>query len=215
MKRLFLALFLVFVSVPSFVQAQEAGASEYFSSDLKGAARAKALKEVEDYLRGIRTMKASFLQSSSNGDAAQGTMAMARPGRMRLEYDPPSGVLVICNGKHIIYYDKSVDQVTYIDMDSVPATMILKDEISFNDKTIVVTNVAREPGSLEVTMAKKGDLESGNITLVFTVKPLKLKQWRVVDAQNITTTISLFDVKSSISMSGDLFKFKRPKKEEF
>ena len=89
-------------------------------------------------------------------------------------------------------YDKSVDQVTYIDMDSVPATMILKDEISFSDKSIVVTKVAREPGSLEVTMAKKGDLESGNITLVFTVKPLQLKQWRVVDAQNITTTISLF-----------------------
>ncbi len=214
MKRIFFAFLLVFSSLPNISLAQEAKSSEYFSSDLKGAARTSALKEVEDYLKGIRTMKANFLQSSSNGDSAQGSMAMARPGRMRLEYDPPSSVLVICNGKHIVYYDKSVDQVTYIDMDSVPATMILKDEISFSDKSIVVTKVAREPGSLEVTMAKKGDLESGNITLVFTVKPLQLKQWRVVDAQNITTTISLFDVKSSIVMSSDLFKFKRPKKEE-
>src|SRR3546814_19319247 len=49
---------------------------------------------VEAYLNGITSMKSSFLQSSSTGPVARGTVWLRRPGRMRFEYDPPSPILL-------------------------------------------------------------------------------------------------------------------------
>src|SRR3546814_1617451 len=51
---------------------------------------------VEDYLNGITSMKSSFLQSSSTGHVARGTVWLRRPGRMRTEEhtsEPPSLML--------------------------------------------------------------------------------------------------------------------------
>src|SRR3546814_16315683 len=53
---------------------------------------------VEAYLNGITSMKSSFLQSSSTGHVARGTVWLRRPGRMRFEYDPPSPILITAAG---------------------------------------------------------------------------------------------------------------------
>ena len=48
------------------------------------------LQRIAAYLGSIRTMYAKFRQVASGGGIATGQLWMARPGRMRFEYDPPS-----------------------------------------------------------------------------------------------------------------------------
>src|SRR2546430_329214 len=52
------------------------------------------LQRIAAYLGGIRTMYAKFQQGSSGGANATGQLWMARPGRMRFEYDPPAQILL-------------------------------------------------------------------------------------------------------------------------
>ncbi len=53
------------------------------------------LQRIAAYLGGIRTMYAKFRQVVSGGGIATGQLWMARPGRMRFEYDPPSPILLL------------------------------------------------------------------------------------------------------------------------
>ncbi len=48
------------------------------------------LARIEAYLNGLTTMQARFLQFSSDGCYAEGHIYVERPGRMRIEYDPPN-----------------------------------------------------------------------------------------------------------------------------
>ena len=47
------------------------------------------------------------------------------------------------------------------------------------------------------------------ITLIFDNSPFRLKQWKVIDQQNIEVTISLFDAEQDKKLSADLFKFNK------
>ena len=76
---------------------------------------------IEAYFNGVRTMRARFLQSASTGQVAEGTVALQRPGRMRIEYDPPVPVLIVADGTWLIYHDRGLNQISYLPLGSTPA----------------------------------------------------------------------------------------------
>src|SRR3972149_6806408 len=81
---------------------------------LKGAdAKAADLARIEKYLNNMRTMSAHFFQSTSGG-GAEGTLYLARPGRLRVEYSPPTPVLIVSDGNQVHYYDFELNQVSTI-----------------------------------------------------------------------------------------------------
>jgi outer membrane lipoprotein-sorting protein len=59
-------------------------------------------RQIEDYLNNIRTIRARFRQVSSTGDVAEGYLYIQRPGRIRVEYDPPSPILIVSDGSFLI-----------------------------------------------------------------------------------------------------------------
>ena len=42
------------------------------------------IKQVENYLNGIRNLQASFVQTSSNGGIAEGMLYIAKPSKIRV-----------------------------------------------------------------------------------------------------------------------------------
>jgi outer membrane lipoprotein-sorting protein len=46
---------------------------------------------------------------------------------------------------------------------------------------------------------------NGNITLVFSEPSLELKQWTVVDAQGLLTTVSVRDLRQDVALDPSLF----------
>lgn len=167
------------------------------------------LGKIESYLNNISTLEANFVQMSSNGGSAEGKIYIEKPSKIRMEYTAPDQLLIVGNGEYIIYNDKELDQITNIDYKDIPATMILSNKIKFDGKNLKVTDFYKDSGQTSVTVEMPNSPGVKPITLIFDNAPFRLKQWKVIDQQNIEVTISLFDAEQDKKLSENLFKFNK------
>lgn len=167
------------------------------------------LGKIESYLNNISTLEANFVQMSSNGGSAEGKIYIEKPSKIRMEYTAPDPLLIVGNGEYIIYNDKELDQITNIDYKDIPTTMILSNKIKFDGKNLKVTDFYKDSGQTSVTVEMPNSPGVKPITLIFDNAPFRLKQWKVIDQQNIEVTISLFDAEQDKKLSENLFKFNK------
>ncbi len=172
----------------------------------------KILADIEKYFNGIRSIKSAFSQVSGTGAFAEGKIELLKPNKMRLEYAPPYPVEIIADGHYLIFHDKKLEQVTYLDLDDNPASIILKENFSFKDSDLTVEDVSRSPGFIEVTLFKTSQPAAGKITLVFRDRPLALRQWQITDAQKTKTLVSLNQAEFNVPVEESQFVFKDPYK---
>jgi outer membrane lipoprotein-sorting protein len=165
---------------------------------------------IEAYLNGLVTLEARFLQVTSTGEYAAGKVYIQRPGRLRIEYDPPVPVLIVANRGLLNYLDKELEQVSRVPLDSTPAGLLVRDRISLLSDEFIVTDFERESQALRLTVVHASDPQEGSLTLVLADRPLELKKWMVTDAQGVTTTVSLMDARVGIRPDPELFEFKDP-----
>ena len=175
------------------------------------ASQEEALRQIETYLNSIKTLEADFVQTSSNGGTAEGKLYIAKPNKIRMEYDDPTSVLIVGDGNYIVYNDKELDQVTHIDYDDIPASLILANDVKIDGKNIKASNFYQDAGITSVTLDYKDKGDVGPITLLFSNSPLELKQWKIVDPQNIEVKISLYNSMQDGKLDDSLFKFKDKK----
>ncbi|HEY1720108.1 MAG TPA: outer membrane lipoprotein carrier protein LolA [Magnetospirillaceae bacterium] len=169
------------------------------------------VKQANDYLDQVHTLKAHFVQNAADGSQSEGTIYLDRPGKLRLDYDPPSPIQVITKDNTLVYYDKSLQQVSYVDIDQTLAGVLVQPHVDLNGKDLQVTGVVHQPDTDRVTVVKRGDPSQGKITLVFTEKPFQLRQWQVVDAQGQPTQVTLYDAQTGLSLDNELFVFHDPR----
>ena len=166
------------------------------------------LRRITAYMNGIHTMIARFRQSASSGGTAAGRLWMARPGRMRFEYDPPSPVLLIADRFYVYYVDKQLAEMSKVGLKSTPAWFLLRDPITFDD--LVIKRFERNTNVLAFTVIDPAEPDNDSLTMVFDSQPLALRQWIIVDQQRKTTTVSIFDVQFGVALDPDLFVYHDP-----
>ena len=159
----------------------------------------------------MKSIEATFVQMASNGSTAEGRLFIKKPNKIRMEYAEPTNVLIVGNGENIVYNDLDLDQITHIDYDDIPASMILSDKIKIDGEKIKIIDFYQDTGSTSITLdyAQKGDI--GPITLVFSNNPMELKQWKIVDPQSVEVSVSLYDAKKDGDIDDEVFKFKNKK----
>lgn len=167
------------------------------------------LARVEAYLNGLTTLRSDFVQINPDGGTATGELYYARPSKMRLDYDPPSDLLIIANGWQLIYYDRRLDQTSHLFSNSTPLGFLLADQIRL-DGEVTVTAVERDAGELRVTVVQSEEPDQGAVTLVFADRPLALRRWHVVDAQGLVTHVVLERIETGVPLDDDLFVFRNP-----
>ncbi len=167
------------------------------------------VRRVEDYLNGIKTLKARFLQVDSQGGTAEGTLYISRPGKLRVDYDPPNPNLLIANNGLLIHYDRALKAPAYLPLNSTPAGLLVRDHLSLSGDVTVV-GVKRGAEALRVTVTQTSDPRAGQVTFVFGEKPFVLNSWQVTDAQGAETRVSLYNEESGISLDPSLFQFRDP-----
>ena len=202
---------LIGIVALALMAAAPAGAAEVhnLAPDLPDAER-RDVRRIEAYLNDIDTLQARFLQVSSQGGVAEGDVYLARPGRLRIEYDPPVPVLIVADGSWFIYYDSELDQVSYLRLSATPAAVLVSDDISLFSGDLAVTAFERADEVIRVTVTRTEEPLEGSLTLVFADRPLALKQWTVVDAQGIATTVSLIGTRFGMALDEALFRFRKP-----
>ncbi|MGB8275684.1 MAG: outer membrane lipoprotein carrier protein LolA [Alphaproteobacteria bacterium] len=167
------------------------------------------IARIEKYLNNLRTMRARFLQSTQDGATAEGTVYLARPGKLRIEYDPPTPVLIVSDGTLVHYYDSELGQVSTVRLSETPAAVLVRDnyDLSGDDS---VTKFERGRSVLRITLRDTRHPDAGLLTLTFQDQPLALKQWKVVDQQGVETIVALSDSRRDVTLAPTLFEFTDP-----
>jgi len=165
---------------------------------------------VQAYLNGIRTLASRFEQVSGEGNTATGKLWLARPGRMRFEYDAPVPILLVANGKNIFYYDKELQQVSELRVEDTPAGFLLRDQITLSGD-VTLTRFEHKPGAIRLTMVQTSEPGQGSATLALMDKPMELRQWTIVDPQQKEVTVSLADPQYGVPVDEKLFYWTDPR----
>lgn len=170
--------------------------------------------QAESYLNGIGTLQSKFVQVAPNGHQTAGTFYLARPGRMRLEYDPPVKDFVVADGAFIFYWDGEMRQQSSAPIGSTLADFILRKNIRLSGD-VTVTGVFQAPGLVEISLTETKDPGKGTLTLVFEDRPFQLRKWRVLDAQGLTTEVALMNPREGMQFDSKLFYFIEPSKGDY
>lgn len=209
-----LALATPVFGVPVFevpvLKINEAAAARPRAADISREERAE-INRIERYLNGMTTLQARFVQVSSNGQFAEGSLYISRPGKLRIEYDPPVPVLIVTDGRFLIYYDKQLEQVSHIPLGSTPASILTRPNISLTGGDLILTGFESKGETLRVTVVQASDPYSGRVSLIFDKDPLALSKWTVVDAQGIETDVSLRAAQVDVALDQNLFRFRDPR----
>ena len=171
------------------------------------------LRRVEEYLNGITTLTANFLQVNHDGSISEGTLALSRPGRLRIDYAPPMKVEIISDGAWITYIDRDLGQISQAPLNGSHAELLVRNDLRFGEDVVVIS-VTSAANTVEITIARKENPEVGSMTLVFSDHPLELRQWAVVDAQRLTTRVTLFDTRFGLTLDESLFEAPPPFPED-
>lgn len=189
-----------FAASPAADQVAQAGLSERDKADIA---------RIEAYLNSIRTLRSRFLQAAPDGNLARGTFFMQRPGKMRIEYDPPIGNYIVADGWFIHFWDAELRQQSNAPIGSTLAELILRDDLLLSG-AVTVNDIQRGPGRIEIELVETKDPAKGRLTLVFEDNPLRLRKWRVLDAQGLTTEVALLDPQFGMPLDRRLFTFVSP-----
>lgn len=168
------------------------------------------VERAESYLNAVSTLKAHFLQVAPDGSSVEGTAYLSRPGHLRLDYDPPSPIQIYADSRHLIYFDRKLEQTSYVDIEDSPAGVLVLPKVALDGAALKTLAVTRQPGIVNIAVTKRSDPGQGSITLTFSLQPYQLRQWKVLDAQGQVTTVTLYDAQSGVALDKSLFDFRDP-----
>jgi outer membrane lipoprotein-sorting protein len=205
-----LALFaFILLLLPVAVFAAEPPAAPSSLPAALPAGQQQAVKDAEAYLNGITTLRAKFIQTDNDGKQQNGTFLLSRPGKMRIDYDPPSKDFIVADGILIYYYDGKMKQQSSAPISRSLANFFLRKELKLSGD-ISVSDVKRQNNTLQMSLVQTRNPLAGSLTLILSEKPMQLLAWRIVDAQGLVTEVRLLGSEMDIPVDKSKFHYYDP-----
>jgi outer membrane lipoprotein-sorting protein len=155
---------------------------------------AEAVARANAWLDATRVMTADFVQIGPNGQRSEGTLNIARPGRMLFQYTNPARFEIVADGRSVAIIDHKLNTQDEYFIAQTPLKFLLSDHIDIARDTRVLS-VAQEGNAVTIEIEDKATLGGeAHISLVFDASTFALRQWTVIDAQGFQTVVTLFDL---------------------
>lgn len=161
--------------------------------------------QIEQYFNGIKSLKARFVQSNPNGSVVQGTLYVRRPGRMRFEYDAPSQLKIVADGRQVTMWDNATRDFGQWPIGWTAASFLVKDPLVLSGD-LQVEKLERVNGMLEATMSQARKPQEGKVIVRLGENPFLLRGWTIVDNRGNRVTVSLSDMQTGLQLADSLFK---------
>jgi outer membrane lipoprotein-sorting protein len=113
-------------------------------------------------------------------------------------------VLVVSDGMNVAVFNKKLNTKDRYPLSTTPLNILLSDHVNLKGSSSVI-GIDRKPGEIVVRARSNDRRVTGNITIVFSDPDLALKQWTVVDAQGLATTVTLRNVQTGVAIAPELF----------
>ena len=178
------------------------------ATPLIGEAQEKAVQRINAYFNGITNLQGSFEQVDSYNKRSTGRFYVQRPGKIRFDYAPPSGLRIVADGRFLAIEDSDLKTVEKYPIQSTPFKLLLSEAVDLGRDARIV-GVESQTGTLAITLEDKSGDAAGTIKLVFeSGSELALKEWMITDAQGLSTRVTVNDVVSGRKVAADFFTSK-------
>ena len=154
--------------------------------------QSNALSAVNAYFNGIRTLQGEFLQIGPSPDeVAEGEFIVARPGLIRMNYDPPSEQVIISNGTTLSVEDAGRRTQNFYRLERTPLAPLLAQYTDLTSDENVRDVILDSEAFIIVVLSTAED--GGWLTLYFDRDTYDLSQWVTTDSRGNTITFMMFD----------------------
>lgn len=202
-------------ATPVLAQGGKNNFNLYLSQPNFNAADKARIAKATAYLQALSGAEGRFEQSDDRGRAVQGKWFLQRPGKMRFEYDPPSSLLVVSNGRQVNTWDPRLQSFNSYPLSETPLSLFLDKTIRF-DQGVLITEVTSNATSFTLTARSRTKSVEGSVRLTFDETgsgPVILRQWTITDAQGKATTVRLLSLGESHPAAG-LFVLDKPQSKK-
>jgi outer membrane lipoprotein-sorting protein len=146
------------------------------------------------YLSTIQTLVGNFVQVGPDGRKTEGKFYIAKPGRVRFEYDPPSPIEVVADGSQVVVHDRRLDTKDLYPLSQTPLRFLLADRIDLWNDTKVVS-VGADDKYVTVSIEERTMIiGTSKLMMMFNAKDFQLLQWTVTDPQGYETTVGVYNL---------------------
>ena len=191
-------------ALPRLALADTAQEAQLTDTDRADIAR------VEDYLNSMSSVKASFQQYTAGEGLAFGRIYLRRPGRLRVEYDPPSEILLIADGTLLSYYDAELNHIEQVPLNLSPMWFLLRENVKLGGD-VTVTSFKRAADTMLIGLVQSDEPDAGSVMLEFGDKPLELQKWTITDSAGSQVQVGLFNTEFGAPLDNALFATPRKK----
>ncbi len=162
-----------------------------------------------DYLQGLTSAEARFVQTDPRGAVSEGQFWLQRPGKARFQYDLPSGMVIASDGNVVSVLNPRLRTFQSYPLGLTPLSVILSREIRLGHG-VEVNSVARRPGGFSIVARSGAKNQQGRIMLDFTDDPVTLTGWTIINPQGGETHVRLVGLHSAAGLDKHLFELPSP-----
>ncbi|CAI3957884.1 LolA family protein [Commensalibacter communis] len=175
--------------------------------ELRPTCELTAISQVESSLNNPKGFTGQFTQTWPDGGKSTGRI-IYEPGKLRLNYDYPSPMVVVAKDKKMVAKDFSNQSVTHIGLSRNPLGLMLKAPVHLSNP-ILVTNVQHKDGMLQISLASSDNPSQGLLTLLFTEAEgkLVLRQMQAVDVRKRRSIMDIENVQEGIQVPATFFAY--------
>ncbi|KXG85768.1 hypothetical protein ATO67_06725 [Agrobacterium bohemicum] len=162
-----------------------------------------AAQKIASHFSSVKTMMGEFVQFGPRGEQTGGKFYIARPGKLRFNYEDPSPMRVISDGKNVVIGNNKLKTWDLYPLSKTPLSLLLSDKIDLGNQK--VRDVKQESDLTTIVLGDKSVFGDSTITLMFDPKTFDLRQWTTTDAQNKDTTVMIFNVQTGMALDDKVF----------
>jgi chaperone LolA len=192
MKAWSIKIFRAFALVSTLAIAQSAQAAS------------EAAQNIATHFSNVKTMTGEFVQFGPRGEQTGGKFFIERPGKIRFNYEKPSPIRVVADGKSVVINNNKLNTWDIYPLDKTPLKLLLSEEIDLSDSK--VKSVKEESDVTTVVLGDKSVFGDSKISMMFDPASFELRQWTITDAKGLDTTVMIFNVQNDAKIDPALFR---------
>jgi outer membrane lipoprotein-sorting protein len=154
----------------------------------------------------VQSLQGGFVQVCRAPLPTTGDFYLAKPGRVRFEYDDPSPIELVADGTSVVVRDRNLATQDVYPLSQTPLRFLLADRVDLTRDTNVIAAYADDMFVTVVLEERNTLVGTSRLMIMFDAKNMQLKQWTVTDPQGYDTTVAVYDLDPSKRPDPSLFK---------
>ncbi|MDM9624311.1 outer membrane lipoprotein carrier protein LolA [Rhizobium sp. S152] len=175
-----------------------------FAQAASAASNNATAQAIADHFSSVGTMQGEFVQFGPRGEQTGGKFFIQRPGKLRFNYDDPSPIRVIADGKNVAIGNMKLKTWDLYPLSKTPLSLLLAQRIDLSSGS--VKSVKQESDLTTIALGNNTVFGNSTITMMFDPKTLDLRQWTITDNQGKDTSVMVFNVKTGVQFDDKVFR---------